>query len=495
MSNLIFGKGKSIVELLPKMANRHGLIAGATGSGKTVSLQVLAEKFSDIGVPVFMADIKGDLSGLGVAGEVNDAIQERIDYIGLSNFETKNYPVEFWDVFAKKGLPVRTTISEMGPVLLSRLMDLNETQSGILTIAFRVADSMGTMILDIKDLRSVLNYVSDNSKELRRDYGNISSQSVGAIIRRLLVLEDAGGDLFFGEPALNIQDLIVRDRGGKGIINILAADELYNNPALYSTFMLWLLSEIYEELEEVGDMEKPKMVFFFDEAHLLFNDAPKALLEKVEQVVRLIRSKGVGIFFVTQNPMDVPDSISNQLGNRIQHVLRAFTPKEQKVVKAVAQTFRINPEIDIENAITNLKTGEALVSFLDEDGAPSVVEKVLVSPPNSKIGPMDDAKRDELISYSYFKGKYSEMIDRESAYEVLNKRAEELASKKIEEEKANLEEKERIAREKEEAKLKRAKSRRMSPMERVTGNFMSSFSRQIASSIARGLMGTFKKRK
>ena len=390
---MIVGKGDNELYILPHMANRHGLIAGATGTGKTVTLQVLAENFSRLGVPVFLADVKGDLSGLASPGKDHPKIQERINTIDLTDFQFSDSPVCFWDIFGEKGHPVRTTISEMGPLLLSRLLNLNETQTGILTIVFEIADDNGLLLLDLKDLRSMIMYVGDNAREFKTEYGNISRASIGAIQRNLITLENEGGDVFFGEPALNLDDFLQTDQDGNGIINILAADKLIRSPRLYATFLLWLLSELFEQMPEVGDPEKPKLVFFFDEAHLLFKKAPKALLEKVEQVARLIRSKGVGIYFVTQSPLDIPDAVLGQLGNRVQHALRAYTPRDQRSVKAAAQTFRTNPKLDTETVITELGVGEALVSFLDEKGRPKVVERARIRPPFSQMGPIPPKQR------------------------------------------------------------------------------------------------------
>lgn len=418
---LLVGKSSHDLALLPAMANRHGLVAGATGTGKTVTLQRLAEAFSRIGVPVFLADIKGDLSGLCRPGtEANAKVVQRVKDLGLKEgFEFAGCPTVFWDVFGEQGHPVRTTISEMGPLLLSRLLDLNETQAGVLTIAFKVADDNGLLLLDLKDLRAMLQHVSTIAKELSAEYGNVSPASVGAIQRALLRIEEQGGDTFFGEPALNIMDFLQTGDKGRGVINILAADKLLQSPKLYATFLLWMLAELFEQLPEVGDVEKPKIVFFFDEAHLLFSDAPKALLEKIEQVVRLIRSKGVGVYFVTQNPMDVPDTVLAQLGNRVQHALRAFTPRDKKAVAAAAQTFRENPALDVETVITQLAVGEALVSFLDEKGTPGIVEKCLIVPPGTQIGPIKPEERKAVIQSSTVAGVYEKMIDRESAYEIL----------------------------------------------------------------------------
>lgn len=413
------GTGEKPVCLLPQMANRHGLIAGATGTGKTVSLKVLAEGFSEMGVPVFLADVKGDLAGMVQVGTHSDAIGKRLVECGVPSFEYRAFPTEFWDVFGKKGHPVRTTVSEMGPVLLSRLMGLNETQSGVMSIIFRVADDENMLLLDLKDLKAMLAYVGEHAKEYTMDYGNVSMASIGAIQRAVAMIEDEGGNKFFGEPALNIADWMRLDESGRGVINILAADVLYRKPRLYSTFLLWMLSELYELLPECGDLDKPRMVFFFDEAHLLFDDCPKALLETLEQVVRLIRSKGVGVYFITQNPCDIPMSILGQLGNRIQHALRAYTPLDQKAVKTAAMTFRANESFDTAEAITTLKTGEALVSFLDADGAPCVVERATILPPQSAMNAIDEKTRAECMENSAFYGVYDTLIDRVSAYEML----------------------------------------------------------------------------
>jgi len=413
-----------------KWGNRHGLIAGATGTGKTVTLQNLAEGFSDAGVPVFLSDIKGDLSGLCRESEMEDFLVKRAELIGLADeFEKKDYPVAFWDVFGEQGHPVRTTISEIGPLLLARMLELNDTQEGVLNIAFRVADEQGLLLLDLKDLRALLNSVSQQRKEISAEYGNVSSQSVGAIQRSLLRLEDQGADKFFGEPALDLKDFMKTAKDGRGMVNILAADKLMNSPRLYGTFLLWMLSELFEELPEAGDADKPKLVFFFDEAHLLFNDAPKALLEKVEQVVRLIRSKGVGVFFITQSPDDVPDSVLGQLGNRVQHALRAFTPRQQKAIKMAAQTYRENPKFKVDVVIKELGVGEALVSTLEKKGEPSIVQRTMIRPPSSKLGPVTKKVRQIIMADSPFSDKYDETIDNESAYEVLKERAEIVADK------------------------------------------------------------------
>ena len=413
------GTGEKAVCLLPQMANRHGLIAGATGTGKTVTLKVLAEGFSEMGVPVFLADIKGDLSGMVESGVHSDALANRLAQCGVPSFQYQEFPSVFWDVYGEQGHPVRATVSEMGPVLLSRMLGLNDTQTGVLNILFRVADDEGMLLLDLKDLKAMLAYVGENARDYTLDYGNVSTASIGAIQRAVAQLEDQGGDQFFGEPALNIADWLQVDGAGKGVINILAADKLFQSPKMYSTFLLWMLSELYELLPEAGDLDKPRMVFFFDEAHLLFNDCPKALLEKLEQVVRLIRSKAVGVYFITQNPCDIPMSILGQLGNRVQHALRAYTPLDQKAVRTAAQTFRTNPNFDTEEAITTLKTGEALISFLDEEGAPGVVERATILPPQSSMDAISPAVRAEELRLSPFAGLYDEAVDRQSAYEQL----------------------------------------------------------------------------
>ncbi len=424
--SIFLGKGDKKQSLLLGYANRHGLIAGATGTGKTVSLQILAEGFSQAGVPVFAADVKGDLSGICMPGEMKSFLQERADKIGFANYAMNGFPVVFWDLFGKKGHPIRTTISEMGPLLLSRLLNLNDTQEGVLNIAFRIADEQGFLLLDLKDLRAMLNFVGENASDISLEYGNISRASVGAIQRRLLVLEEQGAKNFFGEPALELEDLMSVDEDGHGRINILAADKLMQTPRLYATFLLWLLAELFEELPEVGDPEKPKFVFFFDEAHLLFNDAPKALVNKVEQVVRLIRSKGVGVYFVTQNPIDIPDAVLGQLGNRVQYALRAFTPRDQKAVRAAAETFRPNPKFKVKDVITQLGVGEALVSTLQAKGVPSMVDQTLIRPPSSRMGPATKIERRVVITESPFVEKYDPRLDRKSAYELLQERAEKL---------------------------------------------------------------------
>jgi hypothetical protein len=424
---ILIGKSTKPEVLDLRLANRHGLITGATGTGKTVTLQVLAEGFSNAGVPVFASDIKGDLSGIAAPGQGKDPFVKRAKEIGVE-YVPDRFPVVFWDLFGEQGHRVRTTISEMGPLLLARFLDLNETQEGVLNIVFRIADEQGLLLLDLKDLRALLQLVAENAKELTTTYGNVSKATVGTIQRQLLVLENQKGEEFLGEPALDIRDLMKTDRDGRGVVNILAADRLMNNPRLYATFLLWLMSELFEELPEVGDLDKPKLVFFFDEAHLLFNDAPQALVEAVERVVRLIRSKGVGVYFITQNPADVPESVLSQLGNRVQHALRAFTPRDQKAVRVAAQTFRQNPAFDTEKAITELGVGEALVSTLEGRGAPSMVERTLIAPPSGQVGPVDPATRQQIVQASPLRGKYDQPLDSESAYERLAQRAEKAAA-------------------------------------------------------------------
>lgn len=496
-SGILIGKGEHKVYLNPRFANRHGLIAGATGTGKTVSLQSLAEGFSRIGVPVFMADIKGDLTGIAAPGTPHPKVDERVASIGIEGFRFEGCPTVIWDLSGERGHPVRATISDMGPLLLSRLLDLNDTQEGVLNIAFKVADEQGLLLLDLKDLRAMLQFLSENSKEIGSLYGNVSAASVGAIQRQLLVLEQQGADKFFGEPALDLWDLIRTGANGYGNINILAADRLVNTPRLYSTFLLWLLSELFENLPEVGDLDKPRLVFFFDEAHLLFNGAPKALIDKVEQVVKLIRSKGVGIYFITQTPLDVPESVLGQLGNRIQHALRAFTPRDQKAVRTAAETFRQNPKIDTAETIMHMGVGEALVSVLEEKGTPSIVQHTLMRPPQSRIGPLSDAERADLLRTSPFAGRYDTVVDRESAYELLQKRAETTAMEKAAQ-----------AAAKEAAKTaQRASSNRSSEPESLLGEIgatvlknavkaaTSSAGRRIGTQLVRGLLGSlFKSR-
>lgn len=421
---LIAQHGDIHCDILPGLANRHGLITGATGTGKTVTLQKMAESFAQAGVPVFMADIKGDLGGISQTGSIGDKLAASLKDRGIALPAPTACAATLWDVFGQQGHPVRATVSDMGPLLLGRMLNLNDTQMGVLNIVFKIADDSGMLLLDLKDLRAMLQHVGDNAKQFTTEYGNISAASVGAIQRGLLQIASEGGDQFFGEPMLNIEDLMQTDARGHGVVNILAADKLMNSPRLYSTFLLWMLSELFEQLPEIGDPDKPKLVFFFDEAHLLFNDAPKVLLERIELVVRLVRSKGVGVYFVTQNPLDIPDSVLAQLGNRVQHALRAFTPRDQKAVKATATTMRPNPGLDIEAAITELAVGEALISFLDEKGRPSVTQRVYVVPPGSQIGPITAAQRQQLMQQSLVAGVYEKAVDRESAYEVLRSRAE-----------------------------------------------------------------------
>lgn len=441
MSDIFLGLGANgeNQKLALSRANRHGLIAGATGTGKTVTLQGLAESFSADGVPVFVADVKGDLSGIAMPGSPTfkhaDKLEERAKELGMDDYAYSDNPVVFWDLYGKQGHPIRTTITEMGPLLLARLLDLNETQEGVLQIAFRYADENNLLLLDFGDLTSLLQWANENASELSGKYGNVSKASVGAIQRQLLSFEAQGADHFFGEPALEIDDFLTVDDQGRGHVNVLAADQLMRSPKLYATFLLWLLSELFETLPEVGDPEKPKLVFFFDEAHLLFDDAPKALQEKIEQVVRLIRSKGVGVYFVTQNPIDIPEDVAGQLGNRVQHALRAFTPRDQRAIKAAAETFRINPDLDVEEAITELRVGEALVSTLDDEGAPTIVQRTLIKPPRSRLGPVTVKERAIIQSISPFGGKYDEAVDRESAEEVLAQKAADAAetAKEVEE--------------------------------------------------------------
>ena len=465
------------VSIIGKMANRHGLIAGATGTGKTVTLQVLAETFSQAGVPCFMADMKGDLSGISQEGKMSGFIEKRLGEFQLENPKFQACPVRFYDVFGQQGHPIRCTISQMGPDMLARLLELNETQTGILHIVFKIADDNELLLLDMKDLRSMLDFVAKNAQKFTTQYGNITSQSIGAIQRSLLALENQGGDKFFGEPSFDIQDLLCSE-GGKGVMSVLAADKLMLQPKLYSTFMLWLMSELYSSLPEVGDMDLPKLVFFFDEAHMLFDGTSKAMVDKIEQVIRLIRSKGVGIYFISQSPSDIPDAILGQLGNRVQHALRAYTPKDKKTVKAAADSFRPNPAFNTEEAIQSLETGEALISFLDEKGAPSVVERCKVLFPLSQIGAINDSQRQDIIKKSRIYGKYDKSIDRESAFEVLLAQAEQ---QKIEEEKAKQE------------KEKEKKSSKQSTTGKILGNAANTAARTAAREITKSILGTNKK--
>ena len=479
---LIGGNDKTQVNFSAKTANRHGMIAGATGTGKTVTLQILAENFSKIGVPVFLADIKGDLSGLAASGTMNEKIQSRIDTIKIENYSNHANPSLFWDLYAENGHPVHTTISEMGPLLLSNLLELNEVQGGILYSAFAIADDEGLLLLDLKDLRSMLSWMGKNAKTLSVEYGNISSSSLGAIQRRLLVLEQQGGENLFAEPALKLDDLMITDFSGQGVISIMDVTKLmHQSPKVYASFLIWLLAELYEQLPEVGDAEKPKLVLFFDEAHLIFDRAPRSLVDKIEQVVRLIRSKGVGIYFISQSPLDIPEDIMGQLGTKIQHALRAFTPKDKKNVKLVADTFRENPELDTRSAITELKTGEALVSVLDDYGAPTPVERVLICPPESRIGPLTTEERQQIMKRSPMKGRYDDDIDRESAYEILKERAQQRME-------ADLLEKEAL--EKAKAEKKPRTSNRQSYAESITKSILRSVGSSLGRQIVRGIMKT-----
>lgn len=475
--------GKEIF-ILPKMLNRHGLITGATGTGKTVTLQSLAESFSDAGIPVFAADIKGDLSGVSKLGGGNKKVAERVEELKLADegFYYKGFPVCFWDVFGEQGHPVRTTISDMGPFMLSRLLNLNDTQTGVLTLVFKIADDNGLLLLDLKDLRKMLEFVGNNKQQFTTEYGNISTASIGAIQRGLLTLEQQNGDKFFGEPALNIFDLI-QTSDGKGVINILAADKLMQSPQVYTTFLLWLMAELFEMLPEVGDLDKPKMVFFFDEAHLIFKEAPKALIDKIEQTVKLIRSKGIGIYFVTQNPADIPDSVLSQLGNKIQHALRAYTPNDQKAIRAAARSFRENPAFNTEQVITELGVGEALVSFLDEKGVPQPVERGYIIPPEGQIGPITFDERNNVIKSSMLYGEYEKSIDRESAYEILTERV-----------KQQLQQQEVVKQQKEETKTTKSTKQEKTVLDVFMDQVGRSVSRQVSNEIGkkitRGIFGS-----
>ena len=484
--------GGKRVYLEPSMANRHGLIAGATGTGKTVTLKVLAESFSDMGVPVFVADIKGDLSGMCQPGSENKHIRRSIDTMGITDFTYGSYPVTFWDVYGKQGLPVRTTISEMGPELLARLLGLNDTQAGVLRIAFRIADEKGLLMIDLKDLRSMLQHIGDNAKDYKLTYGNISAQTVGAIQRALLSLEDEGGNTFFGEPDLELSDWFEWDESGRGMMNILECQELFQHPLLYATFLLWMLSEIYEMLPEAGDLDKPKMAFFFDEAHLLFADAPKALLDKVEQVVRLIRSKGVSVWFITQNPTDIPDSVLGQIGNRLQHALRAYTPKDQKALRSAASSFRANPAFDTQEVLQALGTGEALVSVLDEKGVPSIVERANILPPHSSMSAVEAVTLQAHILASPLKEKYGTLEDRESAYEKLQQQRE--AEEKAEKEAKEKAEKEAAKEKKKTAAAKKSSGRKkQSAFEKTINSAANTIGREVGKKLIRGLFDTLLK--
>ena len=500
------GRERQPVRLLPKMANRHGLISGATGTGKTVTLKVMAESFSSLGVPVFLADVKGDLAGCAKTGLRTEKLDERLRSVGVDpeTFEYRPFPVRFWDVFGEMGHPVRTTVSEMGANLLSRLLDLTQVQAGVLSIVFRVADDKGWLLIDLKDLRSMVSYVAEHAAELTSEYGNVSRQSAGAIQRALLQLEDAGGNLFFGEPAIDLMDWFRCDEKGRGVINVLHCERLYRSPLLYSTFLLWMLAELFEQLPEVGDPEKPKLVFFFDEAHLLFRNAPRALTDQVEQVVKLIRSKGVGVYFITQQPSDIPDPVLAQLGNKVQHALHAYTPAEQKAVRAACQGFRPNPAFDTREALLDLGTGEALVSFLDEKGRPNVVERATILPPQSLMGAIDDERRKAEIRFDELFGKYEVPVDNESAYEILN--AERLAQEEAEAAAAKeaAEEKQRQKEEKEKAKAaakkpaakktaKKKSTRRRSAASKVGNSALNSVGRELGRTFTRGLLGILRK--
>ncbi len=490
-------KGDVPVYLLPTMANRHGLIAGATGTGKTTTLKVMAESFSDLGVPVFLSDIKGDLASLSVAGSDSPKTLERMKILGIDKLTYQSYPVCFWDIYGTGGHPIRATVSDMGPLLLARLLGLNDTQAGVLSIVFRIADDKGMLLLDLKDLRAMVQYVGDHAKEFTLDYGNISAQSAGAILRSLLTLEDQGGAFFFGEPALDIDDLIRTDTDGRGYINILHSVNLYQTPALYATFLLWLLSELFEVLPEVGDLDKPKLVFFFDEAHLLFDDAPKVLLDKIEQVVRLIRSKGVGVYFITQNPSDLPPKVLGQLGNRVQHALRAYTPADQKSVKVAAQTFRANPSFKTEDVITELATGEVLVSCLDGDGRPGVALRGFVVPPLSKFGTIDDEMRNKIIAASPMNSKYGREMDRQSAFEILQNNAKQ-EQEKADWERAKAEEEKLAAKREKEDNVRKIqttgrKPQKKSELEKIGSAALNTFGREVGRSLVRGLLGSLRK--
>ena len=490
-----YGEAQS---LLLKYANRHGLIAGATGTGKTVTLQILAENFSNAGVPVFLADVKGDLSGLAVAGspeaKLHDALVKRAGTIGFDEFGYDAFPVTFWDLFGDQGHPIRTTISEIGPLLMARLLELTDAQEGILNIAFRVADDEGLLLLDLDDLRSLLIWMGENSKELSLEYGNIHTASLTTIQRQLLVLENQGGKAFFGEPAINLADMMATTPGGKGRINVLAANRLMQAPRLYATFLMWILSELFEDLPEVGDPDKPKFVFFFDEAHLLFDDAPKSLIQKIEQVARLIRSKGVGVYFITQNPADVPDDILGQLGNRVQHALRAFTPRDQKALRAAAETFRPNPDFDTEDAIKSVGVGEALVSLLEAKGVPSIVQRTLIRPPSSRMGPIDDGERKAVMAKSPVAGVYDVTVDRESAAEMLEARAAKAAEDAEKAEAKELELREFNAGKRYTQDSKPTTSRRSSRSDGIGTVFAKSLARQLGGragrSLVRGVLGS-----
>lgn len=490
---LNFSKSDSVQSILPQMANRHGLISGATGTGKTVSLRVLAEAFSQAGVPVFMADVKGDLASLCMPGIDNPKMTQRLELLGITDHLFSSFPVRFWDVEGKQGHPIRATISDMGPLLLARLMNLNDTQTSVLNLVFQIADDQKMLLLDMKDLRSMLQYVGDHSSAYTTEYGTISKQTVGAIQRGLMTLDGQGAGDFFGEPSLMLSDLMTVNSDGKGIINLLAADQLFLNPLLYSTLLLWLMSELFEELPEVGDLDKPKLVFFFDEAHLLFKDAPKALLDRIEQVVRLIRSKGVGIYFITQSPLDVPENVLGQLGNRVQHALRAFTPKDQKAVKAAAETFRSNPELEVATVITELAVGEALVSFLDSEGRPGIVERAWVLPPHSLLGVITPEKRLQEIASSEIARKYENAIDRVSAFEMIQGQNEIDNQAKEAEERQQETRRPAPAYQPPRQQPPRRRASSSSPVERMAKSALNTIGRQVARDLVRGLFGTLKR--
>ncbi|CAM3257477.1 helicase HerA-like domain-containing protein [Streptococcus pluranimalium] len=491
MTEIQVGVGKEPIMMQLNMLNRHGLIAGATGTGKTVTLKVLAEQLSLAGVPVFLADIKGDLTNIAKEGALTDKLSQRLEKIGYKDFEPQAFPVRLWDVLGQAGHPVRATISEMGPLMLSRLLGLNDTQEGVLNIIFKIADEKGWLLIDLKDLQAILKEVYDHASDYSAIYGNIAKQSVAAIQRGLLVLEQEGGEVFFGEPALELTDFIVTDDKGQGMVNILNATKLFQSPTLYATFLMWMLAELYETLPEVGDLDKPKFVFFFDEAHLLFKDAPKAFVEKVEQMVRLIRSKGVGIFFITQNPLDLPESILAQLGNRVQHALRAYTPKEIKAVKTAADTFRENPEIDTAEAITSLEVGEALISFLTSDAQPAVVERGFIIPPKSSFDVLSAMEIQVLINQSDLYDKYTEAVDRESAYEILAAKVADEAAQKAAEDKKKADEKASKEAEKEERRRARKPK---SEFEKARDTFVNSAIRTVSRELVRGILGSLRKR-
>lgn len=488
MDKILLGKGKNENYILLNKINRHGLISGATGTGKTVTLKVLTEALSDAGVPTILADVKGDLANISKAGKINEKLQERLNLLGLANFEFKNYPVNLWDIYGEKGIPLRVTVSEIGPLMLSNILGLNDTQSGVLNIIFKVADSEGLLLIDLKDLKELINYVSENRNEVSKTYGNVARQSLSAISRKLLYVEDAGGELFFGEPALNINDLLKTDATGKGFVNIINANKLISNPLLYSMLLLYMLSEIYETFPEVGDLDKPKLAFFFDEAHLLFNNTPNILKEKIIQVVRLIRSKGVGVFFITQNPLDIPEEVSSQLSNRIIHQLRAYSPKELKTINAVADTFRQDDSFDLKEEIINLRTGEAIVSFADESGAPTVADKSMILAPHSSFDALSDLEYRNLVETSDLYNKYKDVYDRESAYEILKERFErEKIAKEREEELAK--------REKELEKERKQDANKKSYVDKGIDSMLGTITRSIGREIARGILGSIKKKR